>query len=706
MKVRSESDRGRVGAGGRVCAVCAAAWVLAGPAQAADLNGSARVYWTGTELDDDSDFSTVEQSYNLSLYQPLTRTWALRAAYTHGELDSRADGTDLFSRRRRQPRIELLLNRPDLSGRLSYEDTMADGSASVDTFESRAVGANVAWQAREGLRFNFSLRDASNRADVSALGREYENRTARIDATYDRTYWGLGYGGNYNRLENRATGSGVRQLRHDLRFHAGRRFAADRVSIGASALAGYVDSAELRSAGDLAEAWPAVAGLAAIDPSPALGDLAAAPGLIDGDFDTPLTPPIEIGGGNTFRNLGVDLGVRQPVTRLEIAVDRPSGAQLAWEVYHSADNLIWEPIPAVLATYDPALLRYTLRFGAFADRYFKAVNVSVNPATTVSVTEVRALREIDALAGDESRGSALHSAAIDLGWRIGERVRMNAGADASNDRTTIGGVTRRDYRTTGARAGVEVDLSRDLRLGVRYRLDESSERRGPLIRRSVGDLSAVLSWAPIPTVDAALSASNRDERDEGSLLSTVRSTRLRVGLALLDSMRLDSELGYDQFDSQLAGYDRETWNGSVRFGLEPWASWRINGGVNGTRTATSGESRTSFDRTNYFLTLNWSPGSSLALTGTLLYYDEDRGQSLRQTYALSWSPGTRLAFSLVWDQFEERDGRLVGGDGVTVTYRLARWAQFAAGVNRSRSDVGAGPQERITSARAGTTIVF
>jgi len=701
MKETSQPDR----RAGRVCLVGVTALLVAGAARAGDLGATARVYWTDTERQG-SDLVSVEQSYNVHYFQPLSPFWSFRASYTHGELDNRQDGSAVFARRQRQPRFELLLHTPELTGRFSYESAMADGSTSAENFDSRALAANLAWQAREGLRFNFSLRDATNRADVGALGREYQDRTGRLDVAYDRTYWGLGYAASYNQLENRATGSGVRQVRHDLRFHAARRFADDRVSVGANALAGHVESKEVRSAGDLAEPWPAQAGLAEIDPSPALGELLAAPGLIDGDFDTPVSPPIDIGGANTFRNLGVDLGLIRPVTRLEVAVDRPSGTQVVWEVYHSADNLVWEPLPAVMATFDPALLRYTLRFTSFPDRYFKAVNVSVNPEPTVLVTEVRALNEIDAIAGDGARGSGLYSAALDVSWRVAERVRLRAGADASNDRTTFAGVTRRDYRTVGARAGVEFDLADDLRLGVRYRFDDSSERRGIAMRRSVGDLSALLAWTPLPTVDAALTASNRDEREDGSALSTARSARFRVGLALLDSFRFDSELGYNQLDYRLAGYDRDTWTWSVRFRLEPWSVVHLNGGANATRTVMTDVNRRRFDRTNYHLTLTWNPGSALALTGTLLYYDEDRGHSLRQTYGLSWSPGTKLGVTVAWDQFDEQDGTLVGSDGVTINYRLTRRVLLAAGIHRSETAVGGGPRERVTSARVGTSIVL
>ncbi len=72
---------------------------------------------------------------------------------------------------------------------------------------------------------------------------------------------------------------------------------------------------------------PVAQGLFAIDATPSLGELEPTSAFIDGDTTSPAAPGIEIGGANTFRNIGVDLGISRPVSELEISVQGPSGSR-------------------------------------------------------------------------------------------------------------------------------------------------------------------------------------------------------------------------------------------------------------------------------------------------------------------------------------------------------------------------------------------
>ena len=77
--------------------------------------------------------------------------------------------------------------------------------------------------------------------------------------------------------------------------------------------------------------------------------IASSPTLIDGELAVPAAGPIAIGGANTFRNVGLDLGVTQPVSRLEISVDTVSDPGLVWRVFRSRDNLVWDEVDGVLS---------------------------------------------------------------------------------------------------------------------------------------------------------------------------------------------------------------------------------------------------------------------------------------------------------------------------------------------------------------------
>ncbi|MBZ0239979.1 MAG: hypothetical protein K8H77_04820, partial [Cutibacterium acnes] len=333
-----------------------------------------------------------------------------------------------------------------------------------------------------------------------------------------------------------------------------------------------------RGAGELAEPIPAVRGFAGVDLSPALGELDAVPGLVDGDLATPVSPAVEIGGANTFRNVALDLGLPVPAHRLDIVVDRVSGAQVAWDVYQSADGLVWQPVTILERAWDPDLLRYRLHFLETSERYLKAVNVSTNPESEVRVTELVALRDVAVGALQPERSADLYRAAASLAWRVSERLHFHAAADASNDSTTVGGVVRRDTTGSAVNGGLALDLPRDLTLSVAYRHSRSEEGAGRDLTRISDDYGASLRWNPLDTVDALLATGVRTDSDELRELSNLRYARATVALDLLDELRLVSDLSTSRIETPGTGGARETLTWTERIDMRPRRYWRLGGG--------------------------------------------------------------------------------------------------------------------------------
>ena len=211
----------------------------------------------------------------------------------------------------------------------------------------------------------------------------------------------------------------------------------------------------------------------------------ANPTLVDGDATTPASPPVEIGGASTFRNIGVDLGVTRPITRLEIATDLVSGPSVVWQVFRSRDNLFWEAVPGATSTFDSGLLRYRIRFPRTEDRFWKAVNVSANPAPAVRVTEIRALLDLATTALDESTDDNRYRGDVILGFNPSRRVSLAVGFGASSDETLAAGLVRRDYEEAHALARLTVGLARSLDLNFGYRYNDSENRRDPVLLRTV-----------------------------------------------------------------------------------------------------------------------------------------------------------------------------------------------------------------------------
>ncbi|MCM2268488.1 MAG: hypothetical protein NDJ75_00120 [Thermoanaerobaculia bacterium] len=676
------------------------------PANAATVDGSVRLGWTETDLAG-SDFASTDHAANLSLEQELTPYLRLRLYGGYGKQTASLDGDETFSRSSLQPLAELRYGAPNLSWRVAWENLRVDSSSAVQEFESNALNASLSWRARGGFRLGLGFRESTNETEnVVALGRGLDQRVARADLSLERRHWSVGYGASHNELRGGASDVSIEQLRQDVRLSASRAFRADTLRLSFAGTVGRLDAEERRGDGDLGEPVAAIQGLFAIDASPSVGELQPAPGLIDGDLVAPTSPAIEIGGGNTLRNLGLDFGLPLPATRLDIVVDRASGAQVVWEVYESADGLIWEPVPVVQRLWDPDLLRYRLRFPETSERYLKAVNVTTNPATDVRVTELRALRDLSTGAGTPERSSDLYRVAASLAWRIAPRLRVAAGADASNDTTTVGGVVRRDTTGSGFRAGLDYDVSPMLAIGVVYRHGRSEEGQRDGLTRTYDDLGGRLRWTPLPAVDAALTAGLRRNSDDDGELSNLEYVRAMLNLDLLDELRLISDLGVSRLDSVGIGAARDTLNFSQRVEMIPRRHWRVGGGYTWVRSESAQDGAPLFDSTTLYVDVTWIPGSALTVSGGVWYSEASTDTTIQESLNLNWSPGPKLTVSLGWGQYEQENGLLTGNDSLSVYYQAASRLVFFGSLTRSRSRLDGATEDDFTSLNAGATLTF
>jgi hypothetical protein len=289
---------------------------LASPAIAADLNGSALVATTSTTAGGlQSDL--LEQQYTLGLLQPLTPYLSVRLGYQYFGLGTTFQEGDTFTRSTSQPLVELLYDRDRLSGRVSFYQLSINSSVEAENLDRRSLAANLSWKPSSGPGFNVNFRDDRNVADVSVFGRDVTSRLLDLTAFYNRQYWSASYTFETLALDNPSNAFGTDQNRNEARLNAQRSFWAGRFSVGLSGHASRLDrTTAIGEDADLAEPVPAAAGLFAVDTSPEIGELVAGPTLVDGDAATPASPPVEIGGASLFRNVGVDLGVTRPITRL------------------------------------------------------------------------------------------------------------------------------------------------------------------------------------------------------------------------------------------------------------------------------------------------------------------------------------------------------------------------------------------------------
>jgi hypothetical protein len=681
--------------------------LLAATLSAAELSGSAVVSMGATEVDG-AETEDVDQQYAFSLFQRFTPYLSLRAGASALDFSSDAPGGEDFSRRSREPRLELLYGRPALSARLAFLDRVSSGSSAEDDFEVESLTGNLTWRTPWGPALSLQLRDESNVADVAVFGRGTDTRTITGSAVWSRSFWSTGYTVERFELDNRLSGLTLEQTRQDLRLDAGRRFFGDRLALDLDSRVSRLDRSETVPAGaGLAEPLPARQGLFAVDTSPEVGSLEPAPGLVDGDFATPAVAGGVIGGANTFRNFGVDLGLPLPVTRLEVAVDAPTGAEVVWGVWRSADNLLWQRVAGVVRELDPALLRYTLRFPETTERFFKAVSLTVNPAVGVSVTELRALRDVDRLTPADGEAN-LYRADLSATYRPVERVTARVNVGASEDESLTGQVARRRFEEVHAGARLDVGLPGDLRFRAGYQYLDFENRIEPVLLRTETVYDAGLVWTPLPTLDAALTTQLRDELEEGQEIRSIQTTRLRVLAELLPDLRLTSELERSRVEDPLSGLDRDGWAFRQLLDARPTDRWSVAGGWSLLRFEDS-TGRVLLDRLALDLQTTWLATPYLYLVGAWSWsVDETTTERtfLRQSYTVAWSPGTKLSTSATWESFEDQDLRQTTTSAASASYRLTQRLSLFGNLTRSTFDETGGEPSETTSFRTGISLFF
>ncbi len=695
-------DSGRRGRrqGRLVVAVCVAL-LAALSARAVELSGSLLLS-TGTSDVDGSSSDHLDEQANLLLRQVLTDYLTLQVGYRFFDFRSDTAGGEV-GRRSREPRLELLYARPELSASLSYQDRTSTDLATSDRLDIESLIGWLSWRPTRSTTLTARYRDESNLLDTAVFGRGTDSRLLDLIADYRRQRWSASYTFESWDVTNVESGLELDQQRHELRLDAARPFLGDRLWLGFAGWASRID--QDRSGGtSLGEPVAAREGLGAVDPSPEIGELAAVPALVDGDLRTPVEPRLEIGGAATFRNAGVDLGFTLPVSQLEVTVDAASDAALPWRVYHSRDNLLWEEIPGVGSTWDGTLLHYSLRFPETEDRYFKAVNVGTNAATEVAVTEVRALREAGVGTLLDGRAT-LYRADATARFQPHSRVSGDVSLGINQDQALAGAVARRDYEDVHAQARLTIDLPADLQFDSSYRYVDSENRVAPVLLRTEDVFTNTLWWRPLETLEASLSHIQRDERDEQALIRATRTDRLAVSSELLPGLDLLSTVEQSDVEDPFFGSDRRVFAWREVLDAEVSPTLTVGGGYSFLRYETRGGDLL-LERTEVDLRTTWRATPYLTLSGDWGLNDDSTVRSLRQSYGLTYSPGTKLTLSAFYQDFSDDVLRDTRTGSATVNYRLNPRFRLFGSYTRTESRLSATELSRIRSFRAGVALVF
>jgi hypothetical protein len=676
---------------------------FAAPSLAVNVSGSFRA-WTGRTdaagVENDED----DQAFRLALTQELTPWLTLFGSFRATSFRTTFQLAPDFERTSEQPEIGLSYDRSRLNARLIFSDRAIRTTDEALNLDIQTFLASLDWRPSRGPRLGFRYQDSTSTADAVLFGRDTDSRSLNVGADYSKTTWSARYSFDLTEIENNNTGLRLEQSRHEVRAGYFDSLLDDRWSFSFDARYADVNQTQEAATGvAVALPVPVAQALFAIDATPSLGELEPAPSLIDGDRTQPAAPGIEIGGANTFRNIGVDLGINRPVSELEISVNAPSGP-VTWQVWQSPDNASWFQLGTVTSVFDAGLLRYTVGFPETDARFLKAVNVSVNPVLEVAVTEVRALRATTQLDRSEGDGNE-YWLRFQTSMRPTDRIELSVGGSLRRDQDLVATDLRRDYDERGLSAQLRSDLSDSLQLRIGYRMTELEESVQPVLERRDELASAALDWRPVEAVSVLLTAQQREATDGNTPLSSSDSLTLQAVTEIFPDLVLNSTLGVADTVDQLFDFTQETRYILESFEARPNDRWLVNGSLARYEYESVGRV-TVTSRTSARLGASWFATPFLSFNGEWLEGEDDLGSTTTQRLGWQWAPGPKLSLAGSYYDTESSVGSGTANFSFDSSYRMNRWIRLWLALNEAESLVTTRDATKTTALRMGVNAIF
>jgi len=650
-------------------------------ARAGDISGSARVY-TGTSVRDDGEDDILSQDYSLRWMQPLTPWITLFVSYLDSSFKSEdEDGID-FQRLIREAAAQLVYTRGSVSARVGAQDRRTSGTSEFDNFEARSIYGQAAWTPARGPTVSLRIRDAQNEADTAVYGRSVNSLNLDFDVDYSRDTWSTHYSYQDFTLDNLDNGYSLDQRRHILRGIFSDQYAGGRIALSGDAQISRNDQVETAAEGaDIAEPLDVRQILFALDITPELGELKPAPSLGLGQPGSPARLSIQVGGANLYRNVGLDLGFTRQVTRIEIHVAGVSDPGLLWRVFQSSDNLNWESVFVQTTVYEPEFDRYTLRFPEVVNRYFKVVNVSLNNGEDVVVTGLRALVDVPQF-GRRERSSTNFRGYFQARFQPWERLSATVNLGYSGDSGSVEGLPLRDVQDFSFDTLVQWDFADTWGLRLHYFFGDHLRDEEPVLHRQEERIMASLVWDPLETVDGLLSASRREETDDGSLLRRTDLVTARATTELYPDLRLTSEVSRAMTVDNFSGYDLASWNWRETMESRPARNWILSGGFSQSWYDATGRislsRRTSVNARTDIVVNPW-----LSCGGDWVFGREDDRNNFTQRYHAGWTPGRRISFNGSYIFTSTAGGFRTSGATANVNYKVNTYLNLYASYSQS-----------------------
>ena len=614
----------------------------------------------------------VRQEYGANWNRQLLPYVNLRASFNYFKYDVIQEEVQSLWSKEMSPRTEISWSHPlfNLSASASRRDSWAIGGLGV----LRNDSWNVSFRTRNPSYPVATLHYDWLRNFETGSGSPRDTRDRRMQAGISYTHGGssLGYTQTRRLSENLLPGLETEQLDHMVRWSSSLSgLEGGRVQLATFYTFIRNERVDRVSGGELLESISVGTALYAFDTAPEFGSLDELPALSDGNVETPVDPPVDLGGNQEFHNLGADLIFSRPVSSIFVYTDRASSSFITWEVYSSEDNLDWTAQPTGLnSTFNTSLNRYEISFDSFEARYVKVVNRGLNEVAEVLVTEIEFYQAIQSGDREVTRDKQL----IQLRLGVQFHERFFAALDLSLQQEPSSGLV--DERINrGYTVSARYKMTRWLTHQARWEQSIQDFRtEGADLLDNLASYSIVAD--PLETLNATFTLMKRENWQQASLdqeaLSGLFSLRgqpawgLELTSSLLRSQTVqhleNREYATWAFRNTLGGAATRRFDFLFAYSLRDTRTvaddyhyrqhvWGVEGRYQITQTLF-GSARFNYitERDNYMsqdYAMNWRPVPTLTFTGSASLTDSDGGlDSRRYSFGSNFDLNRRTALYL------------------------------------------------------------
>jgi hypothetical protein len=606
-----------------------------------DIHGSAHLTHTSTDTETGGEKTSswqFTQVYNLGVSKALTPKVGFTADLDVNVTESNEEKTTRLS-----PDLRLDVTNEYFDANTGYRinerglDILTMVS-DEDRYTTESWNANISTKSEKYPKVRLRYNEDRDYDHLSV--HETDSKTTNFSGSADYTFQFLNFNYEYreNTTDNYVDESIQETDTHEGRVNFRKSFLDNKItSSGSYSITNRKTQTETQGEQVRIENMETPHNGLFNNSTPASGTLSIDDSVING------TANINVGSGNTDRNIGVDLRYQTEIEEVRLLTEPVSSIVTVvaniWEIYSSPDNITWNPITSSTSfDYSTTENRFEISFVKTTARYFKVVNTSTANATNdvyIKKIEAYSYTTYKPFTTTETERTT-ETIQASLGYKPTDWLSFTYDFTQDDQKTEPDDQkTTRDTHNVSGR--VERELHKYLTAWAQYRRRWENDSEADDTTTDTYLLHFLSS--PLETLDTDLSFNHTVSKEESETRSRSSSGLFQITAKLREGADLDVDANITRTENLASQSETTTksLDSNLRLELTRMLTAEIEYNWNWTDTEQpSGDTtgRTSYAKT----TLYWRPSHEFYFRGS---YSIDRNEisgeeTTQQQYNMSW----------------------------------------------------------------------